>query len=397
MLKKKKKHQDRKHAPLSPSAANRWLTCAGSYAASEGIETEASDAAKEGTLAHEWAERLRKACGTGDPNDYARELAILENDDEEMAYYVDGYIDFLDKLKDNFQSDEYDEYEEFLEVKVRHTDNNWGTLDYGCARRKKKSKWQAIISDFKYGRGVYVPAEDNEQLMNYLVCLEIEMGIQFEKAWLYIYQPRLENAKPYEIWKVTAKEISQWREKFKAGEKRCLDMKRGIIPLEFVAGDHCQFCPAQPQCTTFRAYTKAGDLQVLDDHDGLPAIERTPIEILVKLHKKKKLIEHYLENVDHFLLMRGLRKLDIGDLRIVEGRSNRRWHNDEEYVAKGLKKLGANPYRRKLITIGEAEKKIGKNQIDHLTTKPPGKLQLALPEDERPTAQLGKDSLALLD
>lgn len=391
------KHKHREHAPLSPSGAKRWISCPGSYAASEGIITKPSEAALEGTRAHEWSERLRKACSTGDPNDYARELAILESIDEDMAFYVDNYIDFLDTLKTNFQSDKFDDYEEYLESRVHYTENIWGTLDYGCVRSNSNGQIQAIIADLKYGRGVYVEAKENPQLIVYLIGLEEYIGARFDKAWIYIYQPRIPKDKPYEKMVLTRKDIDLWRDKLTTAEHICLEMKEGNIPIKFKAGDHCQFCPAQPQCPTFKAYAQSGNIKLLDDIQTLPAVERIPIESLILLHKKKKQIEHFLENVDHFLLMRGLNKQDIGDLKIVEGRSNRRWNDDETEVAEGLKELGAQPWKKKLITIGEAEKIVGKNKIDHLTSKPPGKLQLASPEDERPTAQLGKDSIALLD
>lgn len=390
----KKSHKERAHAPLAPSSLKRTMSCPGSFVASEGIETKQSEAALEGTIAHEWIEKLRKACMSDDPNDYAKLLLKLENYDEDMAYHVDGYIDFLDKLKSKFQNSKWDDYNEYLETKVKFTDSIWGTLDSAIVRTRGLIH-QAIICDFKYGRGVYVPVKNNPQLIAYLIALEEHTGKTFDKAWVYIYQPRIDKEEPYEQMVLTYDDIQKWRKKLLASEKICLDMKSGKKPLQFKAGDHCQFCPAQPQCKTFRAHTKVGSLAVLDG--ALPPIERIPLEVLVELHKKKKQIEHYLENVDHFLLMRGLKKQDIGDLKIVEGRANRRWVDDEDEVANGLKKLGVQPWRRKLITIGEADKKAGKKKISHLTVKPTGKLQLALPEDKRPTAQFGKDSLALLE
>jgi len=390
------KHKSREHAPLSPSSAKRWLECPGSYAASKGIVTKPSEAALEGTRAHEWSEKLREACSTDDPNDYAQLLAKLENENEEMAFHVDNYIDFLDSLKHKFHSPKFSEYQEYLENRVQFTEHIWGTLDYGCTRRNI-SKTQAIIVDFKYGRGVYVDVEKNPQLIIYLIGLEDYIGVRFDKAWIYIYQPRVPKDKPYEVAVLTRADIDDWRLIIKDAESICIDMEAGVTPIKFNAGDHCQFCPAQPQCPTFKAYTQAGNLKILDNVESLPAVERIPLESLIELHKKKKQIEHFLENVDHFLLMRGINKQDIGDLKIVEGRSVRRWNEDESEVAQGLKELGVQPWKKKLITIGEAEKILGKNQINHLTTKPPGKLQLASPEDSRLPAQLGKESIALLD
>ena len=49
-------HQERTHAILSASGAHRWLLCTPSARLEEQFPDTTSDAAKEGTLAHELAE-----------------------------------------------------------------------------------------------------------------------------------------------------------------------------------------------------------------------------------------------------------------------------------------------------------------------------------------------------
>ena len=49
-------HQERTHAVLSASGAHRWLLCTPSARLEEQFPDTTSDAAKEGTLAHELAE-----------------------------------------------------------------------------------------------------------------------------------------------------------------------------------------------------------------------------------------------------------------------------------------------------------------------------------------------------
>src|SRR6476620_10576638 len=109
---KTKNHTERAHAELAPSGASRWLeNCPGSIKLSIGIpEGPSSEAAKEGTVAHEWAEKLLNILSGPNPELYAGALAKLDQEDADMAYYVDEYINFLDKLSEKFQSDEFDEY-----------------------------------------------------------------------------------------------------------------------------------------------------------------------------------------------------------------------------------------------------------------------------------------------
>lgn len=46
------------HAKLSPSSAERWMSCPGSVALNEGKEDRGSSYAAEGTAAHELAEKI---------------------------------------------------------------------------------------------------------------------------------------------------------------------------------------------------------------------------------------------------------------------------------------------------------------------------------------------------
>src|SRR5690606_26092408 len=50
-------HADRAHAELGASSAHRWMKCAGSIALSRGIPNVDSEYAREGTAAHELAEK----------------------------------------------------------------------------------------------------------------------------------------------------------------------------------------------------------------------------------------------------------------------------------------------------------------------------------------------------
>ena len=49
-------HEERNHALLSASSAHRWLACTPSARLEEQFPDTTSEAAKEGTLAHELAE-----------------------------------------------------------------------------------------------------------------------------------------------------------------------------------------------------------------------------------------------------------------------------------------------------------------------------------------------------
>ena len=74
------------------------------------------------------------------------------------------------------------------------------------------------------------------------------------------------------------------------------------------------------------------------------------------------------------------------DLKLVEGRSNRRYR-DEDEVVKKVKELGFNPFEEKLLGITAMTKLLGKKVFDEniteLLEKPKGKLTLVSIRDKR--------------
>ena len=70
------------HAKLSPSSAERWMTCPGSVALSEGYADRSSAVADEGTAAHELAERIPWVDGLVHHGAPAREQSRADLDQE---------------------------------------------------------------------------------------------------------------------------------------------------------------------------------------------------------------------------------------------------------------------------------------------------------------------------
>ena len=57
------------HAKLSPSSAERWMSCPGSVALNEGKDDKGSSYAAEGTAAHELAEKILRGVQQQQPVD----------------------------------------------------------------------------------------------------------------------------------------------------------------------------------------------------------------------------------------------------------------------------------------------------------------------------------------
>lgn len=82
------------HAQLSPSSAERWMTCPGSVALSKGAPDDSSSFADEGTDAHELAAKCLES--GKDAADFIGETMGKGNVvGADMAFHVQGYVDYV--------------------------------------------------------------------------------------------------------------------------------------------------------------------------------------------------------------------------------------------------------------------------------------------------------------
>jgi hypothetical protein len=79
------------HAKLSPSGAERWMTCPGSIVLSEGMPNPDSTFAAEGTKAHELAECWLKGVNPTDK-------WFLTPEAGQMRDYVNMYVSYVRDL-----------------------------------------------------------------------------------------------------------------------------------------------------------------------------------------------------------------------------------------------------------------------------------------------------------
>lgn len=103
----------------------------------------------------------------------------------------------------------------------------------------------AIIADLKYGRGVQVFAEGNEQLLIYGASAVADFDAlgEIEQVELHILQPRLNH---FDVWKLTVAEMNERIEVIRQTAKRILAGPEGLTA---VPGDkQCKFCKASATC-----------------------------------------------------------------------------------------------------------------------------------------------------
>ncbi|MDD3888735.1 MAG: DUF2800 domain-containing protein [Syntrophomonadaceae bacterium] len=360
---------DKQHALLSASGAHRWMNCTPSARLEREFEDNSGESAAEGTAAHALAEhKLRRALKM------RSKKPVSKYDSDEMDSYMDGYVEFIQELVTRAKQECNDPVvliEQRLDFS-KYVPGGFGTGDCVII-----ADGTLHIIDLKYGQGVLVEAEDNPQMKLYaLGALELFDGIyDILTVSMTIYQPRRENVSTHTVFKET---LYQWAEEVLKPTAELAFQGEG----EYAPGEHCQFCRAAVKCRA-RAEEKLNLARfefalppLLTDED----IEET-LALLDDLTSWANDIKAYaLEAaVSHGKEWRGY--------KLVEGRSNRRYAN-EDAVAKAAKDAGYRDiYRQSLITLTEMEKLMSKAKFQEilggLIEKPPGKPTLVPLSDKR--------------
>lgn len=372
-------HADRAHALLSASGSHRWLTCTPSALLEAEFPDTTSEAAAEGTLAHELAEGklLRETV----PDTYsAQKLAALRRKlkqnplwSEEMEPNTDFYVETIDKMAIGFPSAP----SIYAETKLDLSD--WVPDGFGTADCIMIGNDTIQVFDLKYGKGVQVFADHNPQMMLYALGAYKKYGFifPFKKARMTIIQPRLNHVSDFEC---SIEELLQFGEFVK--EKAALAMKG---EGEFVpSAEACRFCRAKARC---RARADK-NVQLVDKVGQLP-----PLITEAEAGKYLKIgadVAKWLSDLQEWALTACLDGADIPGWKAVEGRSTRKW-TDQEAAFDALKAAGINEellWERKPLTLSQVEKVVGKKQFGEIASawveKSSGKPALVEESDKRP-------------
>ena len=357
------------HAILSASSSHRWLECTPSAR----LELEFSDyesvAAKEGTAAHALAEHKLKR-----KLKMRSERPVSEFNDEDMELYTDDYADYV--FEQYKKAKRYDENAQiFIEQKLDfscYVPDGFGTGDAVII-----SKGKIQIIDLKYGQGILVNAEKNSQMMLYALGALKKFGKEYDikKVKMVIFQPRRENVS---VWETTVTQLKKWAEKKLRPRAEMAYKGTG----NYQPGSHCQFCKAATKCRA-RAEEKLKLAQ--EEFKMPPLLSDAEIEsVLAKIPDIKK----WVEEIWNYATEQALKGKQWNGFKVVEGKSNRKY-KDEKKVAEACTKAGYNDiYVKKLITITEMEKLMGKKVFSELlgslVEKPVGKPTLVEESDKRP-------------
>ena len=364
-----------KHAILSPSSSDRWIHCPPSALLEASLkvegegESESSEAAKVGTIAHALCEyKLKKALGK------QAEKPISEFIDKEMEEYTDGYVEFvLEKYEEakkecpdaEISIEQYVEFDGFVP-------DGFGTADCIIVFEGKLH-----IIDFKYGLGHLVEVNDNSQLKCYAIgaMALFDPLYTIKEVTMSIYQPRRSNVASITV---DGDELIKWAHTVLKPSANLAIKGEG----KFHAGPWCKFCRAKTLCRERAKYAlKAieSDLKkppLLSDeevNDFLPFLD---------------IVDSWLKGIRDYTLSKSVNQgYKWGGFKLVEGRSYRKFF-DENKVAEICESNGYKDiYETSLKPLTELEKLIGKKDFERLlgnqVYKPLGKPTLVPESDKR--------------
>jgi len=429
------------HSVFSPSAAEMTMTCEESLIINVLADDRQTYEAAEGTVAHSLGEEWVK---TGiRPDEQIGFIEIIGGFEVEITEEMIGFVeDFYDWCMESTEDAEYWASEQHVDISpLTPIDGQGGTADFIAFRWQ----WMRII-DLKYGKDP-VFARENKQLRIYA------LGVFYEWDWLYnfqtieicICQPRV--AGGMTSWTITREELLAFADEVRDAWSRAWRPRHLLTRTPSAKG--CRWCAIVAKYPANYLFM-AEDLDVFEDYGAIDAkdaiIDIVPTSVsyermagandtimddmavspfpslpsppelhtlaLAKLLRYQRMMENFFNSVRAELLNRAIsREEELLWWKVVEGRTRRKFVEDEEWVVEELLKRFPKVerddlYITKLASPAQIEKivhtamkgdklTIGKVKAfleeNGLTVKPPGQKTLAAVDDPRLAAPRDTD------
>lgn len=377
-------HEDRSHAILSASSSARWLACPPSAMLEQQFQDTTSDAAQEGTLAHELAEmKVRNYFYTTDfgKRKLTTEINKLKKEklwQEEMMRYTDDYLDYIKGVALSMTSTPYIDIEKRVDIS-RYVPDGFGTAD--CVLICSNT---LHVIDFKYGKSPNgrVEAEHNPQMMLYALGAyeACKVLYQIEEVKMSIVQPRLPDG--ISEWGCPLSELLAFGQYVKARADLAIQGLGDFAPSHKT----CKYCRARGRCRA-RAEENVKLALSLDKGKLPPLISNDQLgEYLTEGADVAK----WLSDLQDCALKECLVGNDVPGWKAVERRGSRVWTDMDEAFSK-LTENGISEtvlWERIPLTLAQIEKVVGKKDFETFVgdkvVKAPGKPALVKESDTRP-------------
>jgi hypothetical protein len=371
------------------------MRCPGSVQACADLPDESSKFADEGTAAHFLAS---ECLGRGDePFSHLGRTILVSRDgaewlpegwaagnaassflvDQDMCLAVLDYVDYVRGVSKATGG------ALLVEQRLPISSLTGESGAHGTADAVILAEREIIVIDLKYGRGVAVDAEDNEQLQIYALAALREFGLaqDFDRVRMVIHQPRLGAVSEATL---SIDDLADFGERVleAAGFTQYPDAL--LNPSE----EACRWCRAKATCPALRA-------EVVELFGAVPAPQAESADVLADCMAKVDLIEGWCKAVRAEVETRLLTGKPVRGWKVVQGkRGNRKWTSEAEAeeALKAMRIKHDQMYDYSVISPTTAEKLaktevIGPRQwpkLQALITQAEGKPSVAPESDKRP-------------
>lgn len=373
-------HGERAHALLSASGAHRWLVCTPSAMLEKEFPDTTSEAAKEGTLAHELAELKVQnyfysvEFGKRKLTSAIKKLKENELWQDEMNGHTDTYLDVIKELALGLPSKPYVAIEKRVNFEI-YVPGGFGTAD--CIMLQGET---LHVIDFKYGKGVPVSAEENPQMMLYALGAyeTYKMLYPIKQIHLIIVQPRLPEG--ITEWNCTLEELLNFGDYVKGQAALAIKGEGAFCPGE----KQCRFCRARAKC---RARAEENVRLAFAVGKKPPLISNDEVGNYLQMGED---VAKWLKDLQEYALAECLAGKEVPGWKAVEGRGSREWTDMEAAFKKLVEDKVTQEimlWERKPVTLAQIEKMVGKkefqNSVGSFVIKMPGKPALVRETDKR--------------
>jgi hypothetical protein len=338
------------------------------------VPDEDSPYAAEGTRAHTLAEiEASRYFGWIDDLEYKRRrdtwkaTLVGEHEEQDMAEAAEGYITLIQAVVDANPGAVV-----LLEQRMdTGVPSCWGTGDTVVI-----APGLIHVIDLKYGTGVEVYAEDNEQLMLYGVGALDTFDIigEVDDVCVQIYQPRRNHVDTYCL---SAAELRAWRDSVIPIAEAALQGGAEFGPSE----EACRWCPVAGECSArarFVATRDFGEPTLLDPEQLAEAVAQIPnIRRWCQQVEERALTKAYQDGVT------------IPGFKVVRSNGRRQIKDD----ALAIQTLIDNGFKAEQVAnfsvkaFGDLERLLPKDELNLLLgdiiTKTEGKPSLVPLDDKR--------------
>ena len=382
------------HSDRSPSGAHRWINCPGSVVLEHGIPDTGSGYADEGTAAHSVCAEILEGGLTHKQAEMliGEEVIVAGVAWEITREMLDHCWAYALKVRELAEGNELLVEQRVDFSSYLHHPDSFGTSDAIILGSDN-----ITVVDFKYGQGVRVDAEGNEQMMLYALGALAEFGLlaDYRTVTMVIIQPRIDHISTWA--NVPVQTLLNFADRAKVASQviDTLPLVQSNDPIVLAhlhpGGKTCQWCMARRRHTCPALHKEVDDTVVLDFAQFAEAL---PVDRLINDFSKVGLVEDWCKAVraemERRMLVLGE---EMPGYKIVEGkRGNRGWIDEDkaEALFKCFRFRKDDMYALKLISPTQAEKLVAKKyprrweKLCELVTRSDGKPSVAPVTDKRP-------------